>query len=232
MPGSIHPKPLSRPETFKDAAHQQIKKLLSAGRLEEDTYYSAIGFAEMLGVSRTPVREALLQLSAEGFLTAVDGRGFKVRRLTVKEVRDFFETRRIVELYVVEKIAPAISDSALAALRKLLDRMSAAAAVRDGVEFLDADKAFHLRLIHLHGNLHLQSIMDNVRDLISLHGRHAIGEAGRFESVVAEHTAVCKALAGRDPVRAVAAMRAHLDTTEAILAEQVQRAVSSAPSPS
>ena len=219
----MRPKPLTRPETFKDAAHQEIKKLLSTGRLGEDTFYSAVGFAEMLGVSRTPVREALLQLSAEGFLTAVDGRGFKIRRLTPKEIRDFFETRRIVELYVIERVARDISDQALDKLRKLTDRMSACGQRGDAVEFLEADKAFHLHLINIHGNGHLQSVMNNVRDLISMLGRNAIAEVGRSSAVVAEHTAVWKALAARNTADAVAAMRAHLEATEAVLIEQLQR---------
>jgi len=192
--------------------------------LSEGTFYSAVGFAEMLGVSRTPVREALLQLSAEGLLTAVDGRGFKVRRLTAKEISDFFETRRIVELYVIERVARDISEEALDTSRRLIDRMSASGQRGDAAEFLEADKAFHLQLIHSHGNRHLQSVMNNVRDLISMLGRNAIAEAGRFGAVVTEHTAVWEALAARNTAGAVAAMRAHLEATETILVEQLQRA--------
>jgi DNA-binding GntR family transcriptional regulator len=82
--------PIARHGSLKDAAYRQIKELLLSGRLEHGRLYSAQYFAEMLGVSRTPVREALLQLTSEGSLVCLDVRGFKIREFTDKEVRDVF----------------------------------------------------------------------------------------------------------------------------------------------
>src|SRR5262249_55457354 len=80
--------PIERSASLKDAAYTQIKNLLLGGQLAPDRLYSAQYFAEMLGVSRTPIREALLQLTGEGFLVCHDVRGFQIKEFTDKEIRD------------------------------------------------------------------------------------------------------------------------------------------------
>src|SRR4051812_43635930 len=101
--------PLQRPGTLKDLAYREIKQQLVSGRLLRDRIYSAQHFAEQLGISRTPAREALLQLASEGFLVCLDVRGFKVREFSEKEIRDVFETRQVIEAYVVERAAGELS---------------------------------------------------------------------------------------------------------------------------
>src|SRR5688572_28620115 len=100
--------PLDRPRSLHALAYDQIKALLLSGRLSRDRLYSANDFAETLRISRTPVREALLQLAAENYLVFVEGRGVRVRQFTTKEIRDFFETRQLVEPYVLGQIAHAL----------------------------------------------------------------------------------------------------------------------------
>src|SRR5947209_6045260 len=73
------PGAIDRPLSLKDSAYRAIKDQLVSGKLEHDKIYSAQHFAGMLGVSRTPAREALLQLASEGFLVCLDARGFKIK---------------------------------------------------------------------------------------------------------------------------------------------------------
>jgi DNA-binding GntR family transcriptional regulator len=194
-----------------------MMNLLVTGKLERGALYSASTFADSLGVSRTSIREALLELSAEGYLVAHDGKGFRVKDLSEKEIRDFFETRRIIELYVIERVIAAQPVGCLNELRAQQRRMEENFAAGDKSAFLDADKAFHLHLIHCHQNRHLTTVMNNIRDLISILGHEAIVREGRAEKVLAEHQAVLDAIASGDPVRAVDAMRIHLEATENFL---------------
>ena len=103
---------LSRPNGLKDLAYDQLRSLILRGQLAAETVYSAAQFAEMLGVSRTPVREALLQLVTEGFLTVIKQEGYTLRRFTEKEIRELFETRRLIETYVAEQITVPTSSRA------------------------------------------------------------------------------------------------------------------------
>jgi DNA-binding GntR family transcriptional regulator len=206
--------PIARPESLKELAYRQIRDRLVSGRLEADAVYSAIQFADGLGVSRTPVREALLQLAAEGFLDVIDGRGFRVRDYTEKEIRDLFETRRLIETYAVERAAEGLTAAELA----LLDRNQKTLAERgrrgDPVSLLETDREFHMSLVRRNGNELLVSLMDRIRNHVAIFGLRALSREGRTAEVVAEHGRILKALHRHDRAEAVRAMRDHLLATE------------------
>src|SRR6516165_9949921 len=86
--------------SLKDLAYQEIKELLVSGQLKPDRLYSAQHFAQLLGVSRTPVREALLRLANEGFLVCREVKGFQIKEFSRKEVQDVLETRAVIETHV------------------------------------------------------------------------------------------------------------------------------------
>ncbi|MCZ7646829.1 MAG: GntR family transcriptional regulator [Planctomycetota bacterium] len=207
---------ITRPETLKDLVYRKVKELLVTGRLPHDEIHSANQLADELGVSRTPVREALLQLSAEGFLLPLKGRGFQVRRFTRQEVKDLFEARRVIECHVAECLA-ARADLSLEPLNAALKGMSDAAGSVDLDAFMESDDAFHHALFKMHGNRLLHATLDNLRTCILLIGYTVLGREGRSQEVLAEHRAVAQALKKRDPQAAREAMRRHLEATEAQL---------------
>src|SRR5262245_55205415 len=148
-------KPIQRPGSLKDLAYQEIKKQLLAGGFRRDTVYSANQFAEILAISRTPAREALLLLVAEGHLVAVGGRGFRVKEYSEKEIRDFFEARRLVETYVAECVAGTLTAEELSAIDENV-RMTKFAEKGHLDAFLETDKEFHTSLVRRHNNLLLE----------------------------------------------------------------------------
>src|SRR5262249_30400706 len=101
---SVRANPIDRPLSLKDSAYRAIKDQLVSGQLDQNRLYSAQHFAALLGVSRTPVREAMLQLAGEGLLVCLEARGFKIKLYTVAEMRDVFETRRMIETFVVKQL--------------------------------------------------------------------------------------------------------------------------------
>lgn len=212
---------IERPESLKDLAYQRIRDRLVSGHLRSDAVYSAIQFAEDLGVSRTPVREALLQLASEGFLDVIDGLGFRVRDYSEKEIRDLFETRRLIEAYAVERAAEGLSAVELAGLDRNQKTLAERGRRRDPVSFLETDREFHMSLVRRNGNDLLVSIMDRIRNHIAIFGLRALSREGRIEQVVAEHGRILKALHRRDRAEAVRAMRDHLAATEKHVLEGV-----------
>lgn len=209
--------PIEKPETLKMTARRAIKNLLVSGQLEKGSLYSANTFADILGVSRTPVREALLELSAEGYLIAHDGKGFRVKEPSVKEIQDFFETRMLIELYVLKRVVAQLPAEVVKRLRAHHRRMEESLANGENVAFISADESFHLELIQSHDNHHLLAVMNNIRDRISIIGHEAIMREGRASQVIKEHQAILEAIEARDAARAVAAMRVHLQATESSL---------------
>jgi DNA-binding GntR family transcriptional regulator len=210
---------IKRPETLLSLAYDKIKGLLVSGQLSFDEIYSANQFAEMLGVSRTPVREALLQLAAEGLLIPVQGRGFKIKGFSEKEIKDFFEARLMIETYVISRLVKGIGGEDVKALQTSLKQMARSAEKGDMYGFLEADKVFHMNLVHRYTNRLLESIMENIRNLISILGRKALSTSGRIEEVLQEHRAIVEAVKEKDASKAAKAMSHHLNRTERTIIE-------------
>jgi DNA-binding GntR family transcriptional regulator len=210
---------IKRPETLLSLAYDKIKGLLVSGQLNFEEIYSANQFAEMLGVSRTPVREALLQLAAEGLLIPVQGRGFKIKGFSEKEVKDFFEARLMIETYVIGRLVKGVGGVDVKALQASLKQMVQSAEKGDMCGFLEADKAFHMNLIHRYTNRLLESIMENIRNLISILGQRALSSSGRIGEVLQEHQAILEAVKARDANKAAKAMSHHLNRTEKTIIE-------------
>lgn len=204
--------PLERPANLKDRAYRAIKQRLVRGELAAGTLYSANQFADQLGMSRSPVREAILQLAAEGYLV-IDSRGFQVRQFTPREIKEIFEARAIIESYVVAHLAGRISSTDLQQLKQLYRRMHDCFTHRDPAGFLEADKDFHMLLVKKHGNRRLFKMMDNLRNFVSIFGLKAIAHQGRMQEVLAEHRGIVLALQQKDRKEAHRAMRRHLGST-------------------
>ena len=212
---------LERPGTLQHQAYERIKTLLINGQLEFDRVYSATHFAEILGVSRTPIREALLQLTAEGFFVSLRGRGFKIKKFSVKEIQDFFEARKVIEAYVIEQLVDEVGEEDLKPLDDSLAHMINGCNKSESYRFLQADKSFHLHLIHRYRNSLLESIMGNIRDSIAILGQKALTRPGRIQEVIKEHQDILTAFHQRNKGRAVRALKYHLDRTEKSILENL-----------
>jgi DNA-binding GntR family transcriptional regulator len=215
--------PIKRPSTLNELAYEEIKKLLITGQLEFNTTYSANQFAEILGVSRTPVREALLQLAKEGCLIPVQGQGFRIKDYSEKEIKDFIETRKMIESYVLERLVGTLTREDIAALEDSLKRMmDKAKKGGDTNGFLEADKDFHMKLVHRYNNFFLVSVMQNIRNLISILGGKALARRERVQEVISEHEIILQAVREKKRKKAVEALAYHLSTTEKYLLENSQ----------
>ena len=217
----VNLKKIERPGTLQHQAYERIKTLLIKGQLEFYRVYSATHFAEVLGVSRTPIREALLQLTAEGFFVSLRGRGFKIKKFSAKEIQDFFEARKMIEAYVIERLVDNVKAEDLKPLDDSLEQMINGHKKLGSYKFLEADKSFHMNLIHRYENSLLESIMGNIRDFISILGQKALASPGRVQEVIKEHKDILAALHQRDKMEAVRTLKYHLDATEKSLLENL-----------
>ena len=206
---------VARPQGLKDLAYDRLRSLILRGQLAPETVYSATHFAQRLGVSRTPVREALLQLVTEGFLTVIKQEGYTLRRFTEKEIRELFETRRLIETYVAEQITGKLTDADVRELRAMLKSMAALAGDNDTAGFLETDRAFHMALVQRLDNRLLAAIMENIRGQVSLFAMQAVAShKGRTAEILREHGEILDTLRGKDPRKAVRAVVDHLETTQ------------------
>jgi len=212
---------IKQPKTLQQIAYDKIKYLLTSGKLEPNEVYSANKLAQMLGVSRTPIREALLQLTAEGLLRSLGRRGFQVNQFSRKQIRDLFEVRRLVEPFVIERMCGQLTEKELAPLISAMEQAEKGKK-KDFNRFIEADKQFHMMIIKWHGNEIFWNVMENVRDLISVLGLRAISRSGRMQEVLQEHQVIVDGLLQNDKKKAVKGIIDHLNSTEATLINSME----------
>lgn len=215
--------PIERPKTLKELAYKEVKYLLTTGQLEFDKIHSTNQFSDALGVSRTPVREALIQLTMEGHLTFIQGRGFKIKEFSEKETKDFFETRKMIETYVIERLVGVVTERDVQQLDHSLKLMAEKAKEGDMRGLVEADKDFHMYLVRRYANLFLESVIESIRNYISIFGEKVLSREGRTEEVINEHKIILQALRQKDKKGAVEAVVDHLNTTEKYVLEYFER---------
>lgn len=150
-----------------------LRGALVAGRLRPGVVYSAPTLAARFGVSVTPVREALLDLAGEGLVEPVRNKGFRVTELSERDLDEITSLRVLIEVPTVAVLAAAMDGelrSHVTALRPLARAIVDHAEAGRYVEYVEADRAFHLALLALAGNRHLVDVVGNLRSRSRLHG--------------------------------------------------------------
>ncbi|SCB32298.1 GntR family transcriptional regulator [Rhizobium multihospitium] len=190
---------------LRDQALQVLKLRLISGDLVPGQIYSAAALAAELGVSNSPVREAMLTLVNQGLMETVKNRGFRVVPLSEKERRNIYELRMLLEIPSMVKLS-AMKDIVTvrsAELSEFATRMVAYAKDGDIVGYLDMDRQFHLRLLELLENEQLLSIVENLRDQSRQYGLKALSERGGLVRSAEEHQPILDAIvSGNGPLTA------------------------------
>jgi DNA-binding GntR family transcriptional regulator len=166
--------------------------------------------AQDLGVSQTPVREALRDLELLGFVTSEPFRGTRVRAFTHEELVQIYPIRAAIEGVAARAAATRITTEQLLALEEQIDRMREASELGDEATAIEADIAFHRIIVEASGNRLLEqfwtslSLATTTFLTFSIHRR-------AIEGLAARHEPILEALRARDPDRAEAAMRRHIE---------------------
>lgn len=163
--------------------------------------------ARILGVSRTPVREALNRLHQEGFITFQPRRGAQVLPATMDEYICWLEISEVVEGLAAHRAAINITDEKIAELRKMFDKFRGPEP--DTAEFASANVEFHQAIVEASGNPLLMRL-SRTYDHIASAKRNVTGRLGRIADSLAEHDAILDALAARNPEEAARLMRLHI----------------------
>jgi DNA-binding GntR family transcriptional regulator len=223
--GTIMPKlaALNQPESLAKMAYDALHKSILTGELKPGEVYTEKGLAEELGISRTPVREALLELASHELVVFLPRKGVMINRFTERDVEEIFELRKIIETAAAEKVAKFSQAYDLYKLEEALNQQQKALEKKDYNAFLQADRLFHTICSDLTNNRRLVGILENLRDMIQVMGILALGIHGRAEQVVVEHENILAALKKGEPAKAREMMERHLDLTKEAIGEGMLR---------
>lgn len=202
---------IDRPDTLSQKAYDILRQAIRSGALVQNTLYSEGELARSMGISRTPVREALIELARERMIDIVPQRGFRLRELNAAERQEVFELRRVLESYIVRKLARQATAEQIARLRAVVRQQEEV--IGDEIEFLTLDEQFHLLMPLMIGLERTHDMMVTLRGALWLIGSTAIMLDSRVQLVLAEHRAIVDAIEAGDGDAAVRAMTDHLSAT-------------------
>jgi DNA-binding GntR family transcriptional regulator len=197
--------------------HRRVREEILSLALKPGTAISENELALVYGVSRTPVREALLRLADEGLVEIVLKAGSIVSRIPLSALTEAIVIRRALEDVAVRSAATRASGSQLLGIRAILKRQEEAAEASDADAFHAADEAFHASIAEAAGYPGIWTLVQQVKVQIDRYRRLTLPQTGRMKRVLQEHAAVATALAGRDAERAARAMGHHLDGLQSSL---------------
>lgn len=192
-----------------DQIYQSLRHALLHGELSPGTRMVESAIAEQLGVSRTPVREALNRLTVEGWLVARRNKGVIVAGINPQDVEERYSLREVLESYAAGLAAERMPDSEIERLHAVCDQAEATLQDENVTEFARLNDEFHLGVLKSAGNNTLLSIW---RQFLhpAPHGYVALGNRDMRRRFLAGHRRVLEAIQSRDPVAATGAMRDHL----------------------
>lgn len=185
-----------------------LRQAILSGDLAPGASVKAEAIGESLGVSATPVREALQGLRVEGFLDLVPRKGFTVAPLTGTEIRDIFEAYSLIAGELAARTAARLSDEELTALRHSHDDLLLAVANDNQEAFAKANNEFHELLYDFAGSERLKWALESFVKYVP--GSFYSELEGWFERSIQDHTAILAAVASRNPETARSATREHI----------------------
>ena len=179
--------------------------------------------AEELGVSRTPVREALKRLESEGFVKVRPHYGAFITEVSRQDIREVYEVRKLLEMEVVRQVTPLIPDSVLDELDRSLTETQAQFDAGDSAKHFESDVCFHETIANFVENRLLKEILESLTNRVSMVRRFAHLQPGHhmIESFK-EHRAILRAMQQRDPEQVVELMRDHLEQSSLRIQELVK----------
>lgn len=206
-----------KPPPAAERVYSHVKGAVLDRRYEGGTLLTEGDLAEAVGVSRTPVREALLRLEAEGLIKLYPKKGALVLAVSAQEIADVVETRLLVEEFAARKAVPA-SPRLIGRLEELLAEQSTLAEAGDLAAVSVADRGFHAEIVRNAGNQILSRLYDQLRDR-QLRMGVAVMEAhpGRIAANITEHAELLEAIRSGDADEAAQVVRRHVGRVKVLV---------------
>jgi len=203
--------PSLAPRALYEEVAELIRQRIFSRELEPGSWIDELQIAKAYGISRTPLREALKVLAAEGLITMKVRRGAYVTEVSEKDLRDVYHLLSLLESDAAAVVAQTASPAELKKLQVLHAELEAAG--KPGKEkhdkFFEVNEAFHMCLLEMSQNKWRDQMVADLRKVMKLNRHNSLFKTGRITESLAEHQAIMAALNAKDPVATAARMREH-----------------------
>ncbi|MBR1813449.1 MAG: GntR family transcriptional regulator [Lachnospiraceae bacterium] len=207
---------------LRDVAFRKLRQAILRGELQPGQRLMEIALAEQLGVSRTPVREAIRMLEQDGLAVMIPRRGAVVSKISGKNLRDVLEVRRALEELAVDLACTRMTDEDFQKLKEANERFSATLSGNDITKMAEADEAFHDLIYQASDNARLVQLEMQLREQMYRFRIEHLKEKSKRYRLVEDHNAIIRNLINRDSDNAREAIREHINAQEVVVMKMIE----------
>ncbi len=201
--------------TVRDQVYEILKEDICRGLYKPGEKLQEIALAEKLNVSRSPVRDALLQLTSDGLAESIPNKGVYVRRFTAEDIAEIFDLRIMFEECAIKKISKGLSGKQKDELTSYKDRFTKEYERKDLQSYTNADTEFHMSLVNMSGNKTMIKFYTSIKFMIEQFRILSLSVEDRYEKSYSEHIGTIDCILSGDIEKAIAINNKHLEATRA-----------------
>lgn len=195
---------------LRDVVFNTLREAILKGELQPGERLMELQLASQLGVSRTPIREAIRMLEQEGLAVTMPRKGAEVAKMTLKDMEDVLEVREALDDLAVRIASEKISAEQLKRLKKARDRFAESTRTNDVKQIAEADVAFHDVIYDTTDNQKLVTMLNNLREQIYRYRVEYLKNPNNYDMLIREHEDIVNALEAHDKLASQQAMHIHV----------------------
>ncbi len=207
---------------LRDVVFNTLRQAILTGELKPGERLMEIHLANKLGVSRTPIREAIRKLELEGLVTMIPRRGAEVARITEKSMNDVLEVRRALDALCAELACERITGEETEQLHRACEAFEAAVKTRDLKRIARADVQLHDIIVQATGNQRLVQLVNNLSEQMYRYRFEYIKDASQHQRLIEEHRIIYESIVKKDRETASQAARVHIDNQKKAIIARIR----------
>lgn len=212
--------------TLKEQVYNYLKKAIINGELQFGNFYSVQLVASRLGISRSPVREAVQQLQHEGLVEVYPYKGFTIKTISPAVIEEVFEVREAIESFCIKKVlneygSPQFDELVVKLKDMLLEQKKATGSAKEPMDYWKLDKGFHRLIIDFCNNKTIKQVYESISDKISSIALATLQDRKRFETASEEHEAILNKLK-EGSLEAISVNLIHLTSTKKLVLKTLE----------
>lgn len=208
---------------LRDVVFKTLRKGILTGELKPGERLMEIHLANRLGVSRTPIREAIRKLELEGLVTMIPRRGAEVANITEKNLKDVLEVRRALESLAIELACERITEETKLELEERLKKVEDAVQTKDSSLIASADVAFHDTIVEASGNNRLIQLVNNLGEQMYRYRFEYIKDMSKHPQIMSEHKIMFQCIMDKDKAKAAQIVKVHIDNQEEAIMRKIKK---------
>lgn len=207
---------------LRDVVFNTLRQEILTGKLKPGERLMEIHLANKLGVSRTPIREAIRKLELEGLVIMIPRRGAEVAQITWKNLKEVLEVRRALDVLVIELACERMTPEELSTLYNACEKFKDATKTQDTRKIAEADVELHDIIVASARNGRLTQLLNNLAEQMYRYRFEYLKDATQHEMLVEEHYDMYQSILNKDKISAARVVRKHIDNQEEAIIRQLQ----------